>query len=104
MPEGDGSAKIAEIESRKTASKIPCPACGGPRLGVTDSRVSSKFDKPTLRRRRLCVDCDHRWTTYEVTEEDLSQWGNQKAISIRMQRVMDRMIEEIEREFSDGNL
>ncbi len=43
---------------------IPCPSCGSTKARVMDTRQSAK----TVRRRRLCLSCDERWTTYEVTE------------------------------------
>jgi len=50
---------------RQNPSATPCPACGANRNSVTDSRAS----RGTVRRRRYCDNCNHRWTTYEVSEE-----------------------------------
>ena len=43
----------------------PCPQCSGTDARVKDTRPSSGV----TRRRRVCPDCDHRWTTYEVSEQ-----------------------------------
>ena len=40
-----------------------CPACGHPESKVVDSRPSD--DGATIRRRRECLECKHRFTTYE---------------------------------------
>lgn len=40
---------------------IKCPVCGAGSV-VTDSRVTGQ----ATRRRRKCVSCGERWTTYEV--------------------------------------
>lgn len=40
-----------------------CPSCGYPESKVVDSRPSD--DGSTIRRRRECLDCKHRFTTYE---------------------------------------
>lgn len=43
-----------------------CPFCAAPDTRVVDSRLSAEGDK--VRRRRECVNCDARFTTYEVAE------------------------------------
>ena len=40
-----------------------CPSCGHPESKVVDSRPSD--DNTTIRRRRECLACRHRFTTYE---------------------------------------
>lgn len=44
-----------------------CPYCGHEETKVVDSRVSESGD--TIRRRRECLDCEKRFTTYERREE-----------------------------------
>ena len=44
-----------------------CPFCGKLDNKVVDSRVSK--DASVIRRRRQCLDCDQRFTTYERVEE-----------------------------------
>jgi transcriptional repressor NrdR len=47
-----------------------CPKCGCQDDKVIDSRASR--EGATIRRRRQCIKCDHRFTTYEEIErEDL---------------------------------
>ena len=40
-----------------------CPSCGHPESKVVDSRPSDDYS--TIRRRRECLSCRHRFTTYE---------------------------------------
>ena len=44
-----------------------CPKCGGNGSSVVDSRQAE--DGKTIRRRRECDECYHRFTTYERVEE-----------------------------------
>jgi transcriptional regulator NrdR family protein len=48
---------------------MECPSCGKPDSEVIDSRLSK--DAMTIRRRRQCLACSERFTTYEATEEQL---------------------------------
>ena len=45
-----------------------CPKCGGQEDKVVDSRASR--EGATIRRRRECTGCGHRFTTYEEIEHD----------------------------------
>jgi transcriptional regulator NrdR family protein len=55
---------------RRKDSAVSCK-CGG-LTKVTDSRPAH-VGTYTVRRRRECLTCGHRWTTYEITAEELSQ-------------------------------
>jgi transcriptional repressor NrdR len=50
---------------------MKCPFCGSPDTQVIDSRVSEAGD--SIRRRRRCVACQKRFTTYENAELRLPQ-------------------------------
>jgi len=43
-----------------------CVSCGHKHDKVIDSRTTK--DASAIRRRRECLKCEHRWTTYEVSE------------------------------------
>lgn len=43
-----------------------CPFCGAADSKVIDSRLSAESD--AIRRRRSCVECNERFTTYETAE------------------------------------
>src|SRR5258706_5834421 len=45
-----------------------CPKCGGQDDKVIDSRASR--EGATIRRRRQCITCGHRFTTYEEIERE----------------------------------
>src|SRR5882672_6716242 len=45
-----------------------CPKCGGKVDKVIDSRASR--EGATIRRRRECLKCGHRFTTYEEIEHE----------------------------------
>ncbi len=50
---------------------MKCPFCGSAETQVVDSRVSEPGD--SIRRRRRCLDCQKRFTTYETVELRLPQ-------------------------------
>lgn len=43
-----------------------CPFCSGPETKVIDSRFANEGDQ--IRRRRECLECQERFTTYEVAD------------------------------------
>lgn len=57
---------------------MKCPFCGEVDTQVIDSRVSEEGD--SIRRRRRCVTCSKRFTTYETVELRLPQVVKQNAI------------------------
>ncbi|MCU0607197.1 MAG: transcriptional regulator NrdR [Candidatus Edwardsbacteria bacterium] len=48
---------------------MKCPVCGSPQDKVIDSRSSKNGE--AIRRRRECLECKHRYTTYEYIESSL---------------------------------
>lgn len=50
---------------------MKCPFCGHPDTQVVDSRVSEEAG--SVRRRRRCLSCDKRFTTYETVELRMPQ-------------------------------
>lgn len=53
---------------------IRCPNCGSGKPGIIDSRDSTVGEQGpgsflTKRRRRRCHGCDHRWNSFEISEE-----------------------------------
>jgi transcriptional repressor NrdR len=50
---------------------MKCPYCADPNTQVVDTRENEDGD--TVRRRRRCVACDKRFTTYERVELQLPQ-------------------------------
>ena len=64
---------VADIYARETDSTLKCPSCGGHRVGILDCRP--KEGGFVIRRRRLCTECHHRWTTFEACESVFSSQG-----------------------------
>ena len=50
---------------------MKCPFCKGNDTQVTDTRESEEGDR--IRRRRRCLSCDKRFTTYETVELRMPQ-------------------------------
>lgn len=50
---------------------MKCPFCNAADTSVIDSRVSDEGDR--IRRRRRCLTCDKRFTTYETVELRMPQ-------------------------------
>src|SRR5207247_6127636 len=66
------TAKVPGYAERKGEPvAMNCPLCGSPDTQVLDSRVSEGGD--SLRRRRRCLSCQKRFTTYETAELRLPQ-------------------------------
>ena len=54
------------------ANTPACPECGECRSHTTDSHGTGDFHGLTARRRRRqCSACGHRFTTYEISEDDV---------------------------------
>jgi transcriptional repressor NrdR len=51
---------------------MKCPQCKGEQFGVVDTRPSIYGN--STRRRRKCFDCDHRWTTHELHDEEMKEF------------------------------
>ncbi|MBW7863723.1 MAG: transcriptional repressor NrdR [Candidatus Hydrogenedentes bacterium] len=99
---------------------MKCPFCGYHDSKVVDSRVAKDGD--SIRRRRECINCNRRFTTYERIEEvaqmvikkdgrreAFDRWklksGIMKAIEKRAVSLeqVDAMINSIERELFNSN-
>lgn len=52
--------------TRYSASYMKCPYCGSTETEVVETRDSE--DLETIRRRRACIKCEKRFTTYERVE------------------------------------
>lgn len=50
---------------------MKCPFCKGPDTQVVDTRENEDGD--SIRRRRRCLSCDKRFTTYEIVELRMPQ-------------------------------
>ena len=59
---------------------MKCPFCGSFDTQVVDSRVSDSGD--SIRRRRRCLNCQKRFTTYETVELRMPQVIKQNGIRV----------------------
>jgi transcriptional regulator NrdR family protein len=48
---------------------LPCPRCQSTRSKVAETRAGVLGPHATLRRRRDCEACGHRWWTQELSED-----------------------------------
>ena len=60
---------LASYSSINQAIYMRCPFCGAMDTKVIDSRLSGDNDQ--IRRRRECLECQERFTTYENAELNL---------------------------------
>lgn len=73
-----------------------CPYCGTQETRVIDSRLSTEGDQ--VRRRRQCVDCKERFTTYEQAELNMprvvkSDGGRQPFVEDKLRAGVQRALE-----------
>ena len=66
-----GDDSRAHLNATHGIDAMKCPFCGSSETQVIDSRVSEPGD--SIRRRRRCLDCQKRFTTYETVELRLPQ-------------------------------
>jgi transcriptional repressor NrdR len=100
---------------------MKCPFCGDLYNKVIDSRLGK--DALSIRRRRECIKCERRFTTYEKVEEQIplliKKDGRREAFSREKIRagilratekrpvsveLVDGFIEKLERQFQEANL
>ena len=59
-----------------------CPLCKQGNTKTIDTRVSCN---EAIRRRRHCVSCGHRWSTYEISEDVMREYNSLKDIVKKIQ-------------------
>ena len=60
------SGIIIQISTKESESFMKCPYCGDQESKVVDSRHNEESN--SIRRRRECMKCQRRFTTYEMVE------------------------------------
>jgi hypothetical protein len=68
-----------ETTEAPTGLGIRCPVCDTYNTSVKDSRPGPDFQ---TRRRRICGECNFRFTTYEVQAEIVEQLGSVQAVRL----------------------
>lgn len=66
----------------------PCPSCHGQPVTVVDSRYIDGM----RRRRRRCPQCNHRWTTVEVSIAELKAMREALVLMRQFRGSIDRAI------------
>ena len=74
-----------------------CPFCGTPDTKVTDSRLVEEENQ--IRRRRECIACNERFTTYETAELLMPQIikRDQRRVSFEVQKLRIGMLKALEK-------
>jgi hypothetical protein len=67
-------AKQIEFKKLRERHALKCPFCLQPVVASTSSVVNSRKTPRGVLRRRECVHCSKRFTTYEVTEAQYRRW------------------------------
>lgn len=63
-----------------------CPVCDSSQVGVFNSRTESGY----LYRRRKCLQCEFRWTTYEISEFDVEKIMDMMDLVERLKKCIDK--------------
>jgi transcriptional regulator NrdR family protein len=63
------------------SDSIECPECRKLETRVVDSRPS--YERGSIRRRRECLSCDYRWSTFEVDADRLALLEDQLRVKKR---------------------
>ena len=72
---------------------IRCDNCGSYATEVVDSRPSPNYAQ---RRRRVCLDCDERTTTYEISASEMGKLDTQSKHVKSLIELIDKMGLEID--------
>jgi len=72
---------VANLKSSRSpdcaSASLTCPNCEGGNVRVIDSRAApGLISGNTVRRRRACSKCNHRWTTLELTDDEIKSLSN----------------------------
>ena len=70
---------------------MQCPRCKAYGLSITDSRPDGK----TIRRRRKCLNCGYRFTTYEISAEDYTKVKDNEALVTDVVSYLDEFFKKV---------
>lgn len=66
---------------------MKCPLCDHDKVRAVDSRPTTGN---AIRRRRRCVKCGHRFSTYEIAGSELEELENLKEMSEKLNQLTSR--------------
>jgi transcriptional regulator NrdR family protein len=67
--------------------KFTCKSCGSHGAKVTETRAQETYN----RRRRECLACGHRTTSYEISEEQMLIYEAALSFHLRQQSFSDKL-------------
>ncbi len=67
---------------------MKCPDCQSEQHFVIESRSSGSF----IRRRRECVDCSLRWTTREISLEEIRKFERLEQQNAKLRSLLEENI------------
>ena len=65
----------------------------------TVARGGTKATEPLVYRRRFCLDCGHRWTTYEIRSDEFDLWCKQVVTARKLSAEMRRLQQQLNNAF-----
>jgi len=71
-----------------------CPECKSSSI-VVDTRPLHSLPTPSTRRRRECIACHHRWTTYE-TQSNPEDYKKMKKSLAWLKLVLQRLTKDVD--------
>lgn len=77
---------------------MQCPRCKAYGLSCKDSRP----DGETIRRRRQCLNCGYRFTTYEISTEDYAKLKNNEALVADVVSYLDDFFKKVNERTCDN--
>lgn len=84
-------ARPARFAGAHRDVSFSCPKCES-RMGIKESRPTVYQGQPTIRRRRVCLGCGHRLTTYETAAAYVDREALE-LVAARAQRLMSALHE-----------
>ena len=75
---------------------MKCPDCGSEKSSVIDSRATDgAMGIRMIRRRRLCLTCDERFTTYEINSDAFVALGEVQLLLYRLKAISEHYADEL---------
>ena len=64
-----------------------CPSCNHTKLDVIES--SPTFNNTARRIRRRCTNCQHKWTVYEVTQDQIDEFRRHEQLLNQLRQFLN---------------
>jgi transcriptional regulator NrdR family protein len=73
------------------ATAMPCPRCSSTESDVIDSRPSMVLGHASVRRRRVCQKCGHRYSTFELFSMDIAKLNDIAKLRSQLETAAERV-------------